>query len=136
MQPKRTKTAALSAISLIVGATGGATVTELSDPGIVTTDQLIQVQEERKISGEQYEQLLKGGVKPGDATDKRKREGIADNIRVDVYDGPKGAGYVIVEQVGDKEVHVGFGPEAEERTMIITKPGGTASTTDNLRTRI
>jgi hypothetical protein len=48
---------------------------------------------------------------------------------VHVYEGPKGWGYVIIEETDTEIIHTGYGPEAAERTYRRQKPPYVASTT-------
>lgn len=133
---KKTKDAALSSLLVLLGAAGGATVNELTDTNIIDAEYVVQIQEDNKLLKKDFEQILKSGEKPDDAEDKTKVKDFPDDMRVDVYDGPKGAGYTIVQTVGNKEIHLSFGPESEQRSFIINNEviATTSSSTNIIKT--
>ena len=126
-----TREKALLAIALSVGALGGTTATNLSDTDIITTEKVIEQQQEKQKAGQEFEQILKGGTKPSDAKNTVPVKGFPANTRVDVYDGPAGKGYTVIQEIVGKEIHISYGPEADERTKIINLPSvyKTASST-------
>jgi len=121
MKPRTTKTKekALLAIALSVGALGGSTATNLNEKEVLTIEKVIEQQVEKQKGGGEFEQILKGGNKPSDVIDKETVKDFPENTWVDIYDGPKGKGYTVVTEVGNKQIRIGYGPEAKERTQIV-----------------
>lgn len=137
MEPRKltTKEVLVASISLAIGATGGAIANDFSDPGILTTQQVIESQEAKLVEGKEYEQILSGGTKPGDAADKTVVKDFPTNMRVEVYDGPKGKGYTVIEELPSRTVHLSYGPESTDRTFIINKEELSTSTATSTKLR-
>lgn len=118
MKPSKskTKTALITSIALIAGAGAGAGIQNQTVEELQSIDEIIQEQTVKR------EQVLPGGAKPSDADDQAKKEGFPDNSRVDVYDGPNGGGYQIITETDQTITSIGFGPEADARTWVLSKP--------------
>lgn len=109
----------IAAVSMAVGAAGGQFVPGLDNPGLLTADEVVQIQQERRTNQGSFEQVLPGGVKPSDAADQRRVANFPENMRVDVYTGPEGSGYTIVKEEAGKRIFISHGPEAADRSRVI-----------------
>lgn len=123
MKPTKltTKQALITSITVALGAVGGSVATNLTDTDLLTAQQIIEVQESKLAEGGEFQQYLKGGVLPEKAEIGEKPVDLPPDTKVDVYDGPSGKGYVIVQELPDRTVYLGYGPEAEALTKIEMK---------------
>src|SRR5580704_19206789 len=89
--------------------------------------------------GGNYLQVLPGDKLPpyetGSVSDNLGAD-VPTNIRVDVYAAPNGDGYQITDTDTDGTIYsVGYGPEAQDRTYIISPPAApVASSTPQVST--
>lgn len=126
------RTGIVAGITAVVGVVGGAAAENLADNPLLNTDEIVQMQELKRGEGLHFEQILPGGLKPDDAKDKTPLINFPANMRVDVYDGPEGSGYTVVEELPNRIVSVSYGPEAAERSNVEIKSILSASTTPEI----
>lgn len=120
----------IAGLTATAGLTTGLALGNMSDQALLRTSDVVTLQQEKFVEEGVFEQILPGGLKPSDAKDKRTIENFPDNVRVDVYDGPAGKGYTVIEELDGKSVHVSYGPEASHRSKILDKSTSTATSTN------
>lgn len=116
------KIALVATLSTSLGTAGGAIVSDYSDKDLLQVEEIVQLQETKELIEGDYQQYLKGGMLP---ESEEKLATIPDTTRVDVYDGPKGKGYIIVQEFADRTVSLGYGPEAADYTKVELKATST-----------
>lgn len=119
------KLALVATLSTSLGTAGGALVQDYTDKDLLQVEEIVQLQETKEAFGGDYQQYLKGGALP---ESEEKLATIPETTRVDVYEGPTGKGYVIVQEFADRTVHLGYGPEAEALTKIELKDATSTKT--------
>lgn len=123
----------IAGLTATAGLTTGIALGNMSDQALTQVQDIAQVQQERFVTDGHYMQVLPGGFKPSDAADKGRQRNFPDNMRVDVYDGPQGKGYTVVETLPDgREIHVSYGPEAAQRSIITGPNDISASSTPSI----
>lgn len=88
--------------------------------------------ESLKVTHGEYTQVTLDGrilVRDGEVVDQQLLDLLPANMIVDVYSGPNGDGFELIQTLSDRIVHYGFGPEAESRTYVLPISKGTASST-------
>lgn len=128
MTPSK-KTSLIATLTATAGLTTGMALSNFSDDNLIRLPDIVEQQNQHFSQTKKYEQILKGGDKPSDAANKAKKPNFPGNIRVDVYDGPNGSGYTIIEEFPDREIHVSYGPEAASRSKVIIKSTSTTTPT-------
>ncbi len=124
------KLALVATLSTSLGTAGGAIVQNYTDKDLLQVEEIVQLQETKEVLEGDYQQYLKGGVVP---ESEEKLSTIPETTHVDVYEGPTGKGYVIVQEFEDRTVYLGYGPEAAERTVIEMKPMAKATTSKEIK---
>ena len=80
----------------------------------------------------EYVQVTEDGrilVKDAEVAETTLTSKLPAGTKIDVYAGPQGNGYQIIQETATATISTGYGGEAESRTFIIVKPVVTASTT-------
>lgn len=98
-----------------------------------TKEEIKSAQDDFFLSNGTYLQTTKINKLPSDrigTVKGRLGKDMPSNFYVNVYGGPKGQGYEVVEETDTEIIVTGYGVEASSRTYRITKPQkGIASTT-------
>lgn len=129
MKPS-TRTSLIASLTATAGIISGVQFAELTDESLLRTTEIIEKQNQAALEIGEYEQILPSGEKPQDAKRTELVKDFPQNVRVDVYDGPEGKGYTIIENLPDgTEVAISFGPEAAQRSYVKSPNTDIASST-------
>lgn len=102
-----------------------STPTDTSNAGITVAarDEIAGLEETYRRQTGKYLQIQPGNALPayesGSVSEKLGKT-IPDNMRIDVYEAPQGRGYQITYEEGGILHSIGYGPEAADRTFVIT----------------
>ena len=120
----------------IASSTAGiveAASTSTVNIGSTTVEQISTLEESYFVKNGKYLQVMPGNKLPGYESGTvigKLGKNIPAGARVDVYDGPKGLGYLITYEDAGTIYTIGFGPEAANFTSSRPVPVIVASSTE------
>ncbi len=97
-----------------------------------TEDLIVSLEHSYYLRHDGYLQVLPGDILPPRESGTVKSnlgQDLPTNVRIDVYESPKGIGYQVMYQDTQNSYSFGFGPEAATRTFTIPLTAVSATST-------